>query len=377
MGFGSKYEKIKCPDGSVRLVLKDPTHIPEIFAIQVSEWHARIQANIQATNAIITAGGGTDISKAARTILDDLSTLEKAALQRYTAAYMHYTTNPCANDKLLNANLERINESIDRLQELDVEIKKLQQAKETTPDVLKYTKPSEDPTEISEKVHQIVGGITQSLETQKTFVEQPVRDLAPDELYPYLANIKGAKNELARRRNWSRVQKLAHEARIWRDDGLWDQLKYTIIVDAPSPDFGDAIQLMKVMIMASQKNESEDGRDRVLKKAREVFLPRIQEMLLDASVVWNDHRWNLVQIADLLLKEGEKFRFYWSVFKKGVMIDDDDSYTRFFGVVFPYLVRSKIHDSALIENEINDMMNSHSANVQSRALGISNELGLS
>lgn len=212
-----------------------------------------------------------------------------------------------------------------------------------------------------------------SSEPVEPVVEQKMRDPAPDEIESQLRRIQTSSNNLARQTSWSSLEHLGREVRLWKDERIWNLLKAEIIVQTPGDNFGNALNVLKRILLKAV----EEGDVGVLAEASKLFQAKMQELLLDTSDHWHDYRWHIVQIADYLIEEDDKFLLYWAVCKKAIQMDDDNEYQKYFGVILPYLKKSKIHDRIGVGQEINALVNSPNSKISSRAYGMSQELGLS
>lgn len=119
MGILDDYREIKCPDGTTRQVLRRIKKVPEIFSAQFSDFEIKVKTNIKTLNDLANIDTDSTIKKETKAITERLNGLETMALQKYTAAYLAYSTNPCHNDKVLADAVKSINKSYDELLRLE------------------------------------------------------------------------------------------------------------------------------------------------------------------------------------------------------------------------------------------------------------------
>jgi len=121
------FREVKCPDGSIRLVLKNLEKLPKIFGQFVPEWQFKLNGVLKATQDTIAANAGTEIGKKATKLYDEVDQLNSRSISLFTMGYMQFTTNPCSNDKKLNETISKINKMINRLSEIQMEVESMNQ----------------------------------------------------------------------------------------------------------------------------------------------------------------------------------------------------------------------------------------------------------
>jgi hypothetical protein len=89
---GSSMEKIPCPDGTIRLVLKNPE---KAFAIAFPEWQGRIGAIVRFIGGTQGEANGS-LSKRTESIVKELTEKYAALQAHYQNAYLGWCSNPCS-----------------------------------------------------------------------------------------------------------------------------------------------------------------------------------------------------------------------------------------------------------------------------------------
>jgi hypothetical protein len=89
--FLSEYEKIKCPDGNLVLILKDPNKAFETYG---KSFKINVQAIIDFLKNL-KAKPIVDVDKKIEPIFASLGSVEFTMREMFKSAYIFYTTNPC------------------------------------------------------------------------------------------------------------------------------------------------------------------------------------------------------------------------------------------------------------------------------------------
>ena len=116
--FG-KIKKIKCPDGTERLVYKDPEDAFPFFA---KDWSTKFDSMLKATQEIQGKLGASCESNI-NGFFTQLDQANRSIQIHFRAIYVLYTVNPCANDKLLVDEIKKAidNESIMRRMQYEID----------------------------------------------------------------------------------------------------------------------------------------------------------------------------------------------------------------------------------------------------------------
>ena len=101
--FG-RLHKIKCPDGTTRLVYHD---VDLEFPIYTKEIKTNASANLDVVNQI-RGELGSQYSSAVADLLVKIDSANASTQMHYRAAYATYTTNPCKNDDFLQRATDSI-----------------------------------------------------------------------------------------------------------------------------------------------------------------------------------------------------------------------------------------------------------------------------
>jgi hypothetical protein len=128
--FRSDFEKIPCPDGSIRLVLRSIEKIYKAFGVNLPSWSFKLNADLKSLKEIAEGKSIGNVSIEAKntagTILDQLDEVYQLSINNFAAAYIAYTTNPCENDKKLSQTVNSINREGDSLRHLEAVISELE-----------------------------------------------------------------------------------------------------------------------------------------------------------------------------------------------------------------------------------------------------------
>jgi hypothetical protein len=134
--FRSGFEKIPCPDRSIRLVLRSVEKIHKAFGVNLPSWSFKLNVDLKSLKEIAEGKGIGNVSieakNTARTILDQLDEIYQLSIYNFAAAYMAYTANPCDNDKKLSENVNSINREGDSLGHLEAVISELKNVSRST-----------------------------------------------------------------------------------------------------------------------------------------------------------------------------------------------------------------------------------------------------
>ena len=119
----AKTRKIKCPDGSERIIFKNPD---DAFPLYIKDWSARFKATVKA----LTEVQGSLSSEFKRQIGGFFFELDSSNLSmqsKFSAAYKTYlASDPCKADGWLRKRIREIMEEESTLRRLEFEIKKME-----------------------------------------------------------------------------------------------------------------------------------------------------------------------------------------------------------------------------------------------------------
>src|SRR5215204_1617618 len=92
-GFGNDFNKVTCPDGKVRFVLKKVTDMGKAFSLWLPEVNFRFNASIKAIQSTAEGTASADYGKKAEQVLKDIDELHIDAVEKFGAAYITYMGN--------------------------------------------------------------------------------------------------------------------------------------------------------------------------------------------------------------------------------------------------------------------------------------------
>jgi|GEM_PF-4298153 hypothetical protein len=127
--FFSEYEERKCPDGSVRLVLKDPK---KAFSVVAPTWDVRINTILTAFQQV-QINADVAVKKRLEPIVNNLSENYAKLQSHYFNAYMIFWSAPCSEkgyDTWIKAT-EEIRKFEHKLIKLEIEVEKLTKSGKT------------------------------------------------------------------------------------------------------------------------------------------------------------------------------------------------------------------------------------------------------
>ena len=113
--FRSKVRKVRCPDGSERVIHKN---INELFPLSVSDIKAKVSA---AANQV---GADVVFQREARGFLVVLDEINASMQLKFRTAYITYSINPCEKgaDSWLREQVQRISQIDDSLRSLRISV---------------------------------------------------------------------------------------------------------------------------------------------------------------------------------------------------------------------------------------------------------------
>jgi hypothetical protein len=83
--------------------------------VSYPEWSAKINVGLNHSIQTIEVNAGTEIEKRAKTLYHNIEDIDRYARDLFTSAYIQFTTNPCANDKILDSKVDSIFELVNEL----------------------------------------------------------------------------------------------------------------------------------------------------------------------------------------------------------------------------------------------------------------------
>lgn len=176
MGWLDRYKEVPCPNGTVRLVLKEPQKdIPLIFAEYVPEWEFRISLGLKIANELITGKGLAAIKKTAKRLYDEIQDINASALTVFKMRYLQYIGNACANDNILDKAINEIAKQTFELVRINKELEKLKiESKAKRPKKKITTQVVETADEMLQvkKIDAILDNIGSNLEKAKIKAEK-------------------------------------------------------------------------------------------------------------------------------------------------------------------------------------------------------------
>lgn len=119
--FG-KTRKVKCRDGSERIVFKNPD---DAFPLIAKEWFARLEAAVDMLTKL-QAGVGLELNKQVTGFFAQLDEANRSVQFSFRAIYVAYLSNPCQWDGWLTREIHKVIEGEDRLRRLKLEISRIE-----------------------------------------------------------------------------------------------------------------------------------------------------------------------------------------------------------------------------------------------------------
>jgi hypothetical protein len=126
----SKTYKVKCCDGSVKIVYRN---IDDALPFAVYSPSASIKASVDSTPAASRQISG-DYQRKVDGLLVGLDSKNNALMQKFRAAYVVYQTDPCGNGKKFAKEVARLTEQHDRLSILEIGVNGLVELARSNPD---------------------------------------------------------------------------------------------------------------------------------------------------------------------------------------------------------------------------------------------------
>lgn len=105
--------KIKCPDGTIRIVHKD---IDDLFPLSISDNTSSLNGGLKIPEGL-EANIGADLTKAIKGVLFSIDGNNSSLILDQRAAYTGYATNPCEKADWYQRQIEDLSTRRHRLQE--------------------------------------------------------------------------------------------------------------------------------------------------------------------------------------------------------------------------------------------------------------------
>lgn len=105
--------KLKCPDGTTRIVHKN---IDDVFPLSVSDTNAKFNGDLKLPETI-DAKLGAEISNAIKSVMFSIDGNNSSLVLEQRAAYSGYQSNPCAQADWYQRRIEDLSNRRHRLQE--------------------------------------------------------------------------------------------------------------------------------------------------------------------------------------------------------------------------------------------------------------------
>jgi len=126
-GWGEEFNKVPCPGGKIRYVIKKMSDMGKAFSLYAPEVDYLVKGSLRTAQMIAEGGGEVEVKKKAEQIFENLDSIHIDAVTKFTMHYTVFMASPCdeaAYDNLSKA-IDKISESIDTLRRLVTEMDRL------------------------------------------------------------------------------------------------------------------------------------------------------------------------------------------------------------------------------------------------------------
>lgn len=123
--FWGRTIKVRCLDGTERLVYRNPDHAFPLFS---KEWSTQVEATGKALEGL-QGSLGVNFNSQVRGFLIQLDQANLSMQSQFRAIYVVYQTNPCGLDDYLVTQIRMIIERESILRKMQIEIRKLESLK--------------------------------------------------------------------------------------------------------------------------------------------------------------------------------------------------------------------------------------------------------
>jgi hypothetical protein len=146
MGWLDRYIEKECPNGTTRLILKEPQKdIPLVFSEYVPEWEFKLSIGLKIAKELITGHASATIKKSAKKLYDEIKEIDATAITLFKMRYLQYAGNPCANDNILDKAIDEITKETYRLVGVNKQLEKLKIKARRAPKKMDLIKAEEIP----------------------------------------------------------------------------------------------------------------------------------------------------------------------------------------------------------------------------------------
>ena len=119
--FG-KTRKHRCPDGTERIVFKNPD---DAFPLSVKDWSTRLEGTLNAVKEL-QGSLGADFKNQIEGFFVQLDQANSSMQSQFRAIYVVYQTDPCGQDGYLATEIQKIIERECTLRRMQIEISKIE-----------------------------------------------------------------------------------------------------------------------------------------------------------------------------------------------------------------------------------------------------------
>jgi len=134
--FWKKTYRIRCPDGSVRIIYKNIDHACPLF---INGWKADVGAGLKGLSNL-SGDAKAKYETQIHGLLFNLNEQNQSLMMSFRTVYLAFETNPCGNDSFFQRELEKLLDEQRRISALKIQIAALIELASTTPnDTAKLT----------------------------------------------------------------------------------------------------------------------------------------------------------------------------------------------------------------------------------------------
>ena len=120
----SDFKEIKCPDGSIRLVIRRIQNISKAVPLHLSEIESRFNGSLKNLQSISEAETDVEIRKKVIQTFNALDNVHTDAINKFAMVYQALLINPCDKEtyEKFQKSVDDILKSVDKLRRIDQNI---------------------------------------------------------------------------------------------------------------------------------------------------------------------------------------------------------------------------------------------------------------
>jgi hypothetical protein len=117
----SDFKEYKCPDGTIRLILRRIQNISKAVPLHLTELESHFNASVKTLKAIAEAETDVEMKKKVIQTFNALDNVHTDAVNKFAMVYQAFLTNPCdkATNDRFQQSVDEILKSVDKLRQID------------------------------------------------------------------------------------------------------------------------------------------------------------------------------------------------------------------------------------------------------------------